>query len=236
MTVVRRYLVLLILAVILGTAAGGIYSWTRPDLYRSTTRLFFTTNAVDVTDVYQATLAGQQRVRTYAVVATDPTVLVNAIQRSGAAAKVDELRANLHIDVPPGTIIMDLSVDNANPLTAAKLANAEAEELIALVGELERPLGGGPPPVSLTVVQPGVPNPVPQARINPLYLAAGAGAGLIVGFVLAFLINKIRRRGVGQPDAEDVEDMEDAEPDDGFDTEVFLPAAERVAAGNSKPQ
>jgi capsular polysaccharide biosynthesis protein len=225
MRFIRRYLALLILAAVLGGAVAAVFSWTRPDVYRATTRLFFTTNAVDVTDVYQGTLAGQQRVKTYQVLALDPRVLADAVRRAGSTTSTDQLRANLRVDVPPGTIIMDLSVDNANPVTAAQLANAEADGLIALVGLVERPLGGGPPAVGLTVVQPAVPNPTPQVKLNPVLLGIGVVIGLFAGLVAALVVDRLRRNAPATPTAGD--EVIDDERVDHF--------AETTASGVERP-
>ena len=190
MTTRRSYAILLIVATVVGAAAAAVYSWTRGDEYRATTRLFFATSAVDVTDVYQATLAGQSRVLTYKVLASDPKVLSNAVRRAGVSADPNTLQHNLHVDVPPGTIIMDISVDDNNPNSAAKLANAVADDLIATINELERPLGGGPPPVTMTVVQRAAPPAAPQAKLNPVLVAAGAIAGFILGLAVALAVKR----------------------------------------------
>lgn len=185
MTLLRRYVILLIAATVIGASAAALYSWTRPDEYRATDRLFLTTNAVDVSDVYNATMAGLQRVLTYKVLASGPNVLSNAVVRAGVSTNPDTLRQNLHVDVPAGTIIMDISVDDTNPLSAAKLANAVTDELTATINQLERPLGGGPPPVTMVVVQrPGASKP--QAKFNAVLLAAGAIAGFILGLAVAW--------------------------------------------------
>jgi capsular polysaccharide biosynthesis protein len=189
MTLLRRYVILLIAATVIGASAAALYSWTRPDEYRATDRLFLTTNAVDVSDVYQATMAGLQRVLTYKVLASGPNVLSNAVVRAGVSTNPDTLQQNLHVDVPPGTIILDISVDDANPASAAKLANAVADELIATINQLERPLGGGPSPVTMVVVQrPGT--GTPQAKFNPVLVAAGAIAGFILGLAVAWAVQR----------------------------------------------
>lgn len=193
----RRYVVLLTVATVIGAIAAAVYSWAGGDEYRATTRLFLTTNAVDVSDVYQATLAGQQRVLTYKVLASSPKVLSDAIARSGVRTDPNTLGKNLHVDVPPATIILDISVDDPNPVSAAKLANAEADELIATINELERPLGGGPAPVTMTVVQLAAPPAGPQAKLDPVMVAAGAIAGFILGLAMAWAVqHRFLLRGV----------------------------------------
>ena len=189
MTVLRRYAIVLIVATVIGACAGALYSWMGSDKYRATDRLFLATNAVDVMDVYQATLAGQQRVLTYKVLASGSNVLSKAVSRAGVSTDADTLRQNLNVDVPPGTIIMDVSVDDADPASAAKLANGVTDELIATINELERPLGGGPPPVTMIVVQrPG--RGTLQAKLNPVLVAAGAIAGFILALAGAWAVQR----------------------------------------------
>ena len=191
----RRYAIVLIVATVMGACAGALYSWTGSDKYRATDRLFLTTNAVDVMDVYQATLAGQQRVLTYKVLASGSNVLSKAVSRAGVSTDADTLRQNLNVDVPPGTIIMDVSVDDADPASAAKLANGVTDELIATINELERPLGGGPAPVTMTAVQRAAPPATPQAKLDPVLVAAGAIAGFILGLAVAWAVQRRALRG-----------------------------------------
>jgi capsular polysaccharide biosynthesis protein len=194
MNAVRRYIPVVLILTLVGAALAGVFSWSRSDEYLGTTRLFFTTSSTDITDLYQATLAGQARVQTYKVLATDPKVLDSAIRGTGVNISRQELLNDLHVDVPPGTIIMDISVSNSDPGAAAELANAVANGLITLVNELERPLGGGPPPVAMTVVQPAIPNSNPQHKLNPLWIGTGAVIGLLVGVLAASVLSGVRRR------------------------------------------
>ncbi|UUO02948.1 hypothetical protein M4D79_06915 [Mycolicibacterium novocastrense] len=198
----RRYVVIVVVAVLLGAAVAGIFSWSRGDRYRATTRLFFTSAATNVMDVYEATLAGQQRVLTYQVLASDPKLLANAADQAGTSLDAATLGQSLHVDVPPGTIIMDISVDNTDPGVAASLANAVADELISTVYQLERPLGGGPPTVALTVVQRAIPSAGPVAKLDIVFVAFGATAGLVLGglinSMLALLVRR-RSRSVSNP-------------------------------------
>jgi capsular polysaccharide biosynthesis protein len=192
---IRRYVTLLIVATVIGASTAALYNWARADEYRSTTRLFLTTNALDVSDVYQATLAGQQRVLTYKVLASAPNVLSDAVARAGVRTDPGTLGKNLHVDVPPNTIILDISVDDTNPVSAAKLANAVADELIAMINELERPLGGGPAPVTMTAVTRAAPPATPQAKLDPVLVAAGAIAGFILGLAVAWAVQRWALRG-----------------------------------------
>lgn len=203
MTALRRYVAVVVLATLLGAAVAAFLSWTRPDQYRATARLFFISSAVNVNDVYQATLAGVLRVETYKALASDVTVLNEAVREANISTDPAALQRNLHIDIPPGTLIMDISVDDPDAVTAAKLANAVSSQLIALVNEVERPLGGGPPSVGLSVIQKAVPNATPQATLDPIFVGTGAGAGLVVGAVIAFILNAVRRRR--ENDAEDLD-------------------------------
>jgi capsular polysaccharide biosynthesis protein len=194
MTALRRYVAVLVLATILGAAVAAFVSWTRPDEYRATTRLFFISSAINVNDVYQATLAGVLRVETYKALASDKIVLNDAVREADVTMDPGALQGKLHVDIPPGTLIMDISVDDPDPATAARLANAVSSQLIALVNKVERPLGGGPAPVGLSVIQKAMPSATPQAILNPIFVAAGALVGFVIGAVIAFVLSALRRR------------------------------------------
>jgi capsular polysaccharide biosynthesis protein len=194
MTALRRHVAVLVLATVLGAAVAALVSWTRPDEYRATSRLFFVSSAVNVNDVYQATLAGVLRVETYKALASDQAVLNDAVREASVTMDPGTLQGKLHVDIPPGTLIMDISVDDPNPVTAAKLANGVYSQLIALVNTVERPLGGGPAPVGLSVIQQAVPGVTPQAILNPIFVAIGAGVGFVIGAGIALVLNALRRR------------------------------------------
>lgn len=194
MTALRRYVAVLVVATVIGALIAAFISWFQPDEYRATTRLFFISSATNVSDVYQATLAGTLRVTTYKALASDVTVLEDAVSEAGSSIDPGTLQQKLNVDIPPGTLIMDISVDDPDPGTAAKLSNAVSSQLIALVNEVERPLGGGPAPIGLSVIQKAVPNATPQAKLNPILVGSGAAAGLVVGCVIAFALNAFRRR------------------------------------------
>lgn len=193
----KLYVVIIVVAALIGAIVAGIFSWSAGDQYRATTRLFFTSAATNVLDVYEATLAGQQRVLTYQVLASDPKLLDDAANKAGVSLDPDVWGRSLHVDVPPGTIIMDISVDNTDPDVAATLANAVADELMSSVSQLERPLGGGPPTVGLTVVQRAIPTAGPVAKLDIVFVVFGAAAGLVLGGLISATVALVRRRRSG---------------------------------------
>jgi capsular polysaccharide biosynthesis protein len=143
------------------------------------------------------------RVETYKALASDVTVLNDAVREANVTMDPGTLQRNLHIDIPPGTLLMDISVDDPDAATAAKLANAVSSQLIALVNEVERPLGGGPPSVGLSVIQKAVPSATPQAILDPIFVAIGAGVGLVIGVVIAFILSALRRHREDEDDADE---------------------------------
>jgi receptor protein-tyrosine kinase len=191
-----RYRLVIVAATVLGLLASLGYCWLRPAEYVGTTRLFFSTGAVDVSEVYQGTLAGQDRVRTYAALAEESKVINGAIKASGISASEETVRHRMKVDVPPGTVLIDISVTSQDLSAAVKLSNALADQLVALVGELEKPLGGGPPPVAMTVVASSAGIQELAAKFKPLYIGIGVGAGLLVGILASVGLEVTRNRRV----------------------------------------
>ena len=210
-----RFKYLILAATLTGLIAGLAYCLLRPQDYVGTTRLFFSTSAVDVSEVYQATLAGQDRVRTYAELAKESRVINNAIKASGVDASEDTVRKRMSVDVPPGTVLIDISVKSRDLSAAVKLSNALADQLATLVAELEKPLGGGAPPVAVTVVASSASTPPIVARFDPLYIGIGVGAGLLAGILGALGFAATNRNPRVRPEVpEDCghEDQRNAEP------------------------
>lgn len=214
-----RYRMVIAAATVLGLLISLGYCWLRPTDYVATTRLFFSTAAVDVSEVYQGTLAGQERVRTYAALAGDSKLINNAIRASGLAADEETVRDRMKVDVPLGTILIDISVSSRDSVAAVKLSNALADQLVGLVGEVEKPLGGGPPPVALTVVASSARTPELGARLKPLYIGFGVAGGLLVGILGALGLGMARTRREGNDTV--------ALHDDRADTGAIEAVAER---------
>ncbi|MCH5645479.1 hypothetical protein [Gordonia sp. ABSL49_1] len=187
LTVARR-LPLIVVCGLIGLMVAVIVASTASTSYRATTTLFASTAAQDVSSAYQGNLAATARVKTYQVLASGPELMVRAAEKSGVGISGGDLASQLETEVPPGTVLLNVTVTDDNASDAARLSQAVADELVSEVGAAEKPLGGGKQSLGLIVLQParaGV-EEVPAFSVTNAVLFTILG--LVVGIVLAIAI------------------------------------------------
>ncbi|GAA3700022.1 YveK family protein [Gordonia hankookensis] len=165
-----------------------LISITAADSYRATTRLFVATTAKDVTSAYQGTLAAQARIPTYLVLATGPELMNRAAQQSGEDITGAELARTVTVSSAPGTVLIDVSATADSAQSAARRAQAVADELLGLVSEAEKPIDGAGGSIGLLILQPAAAGIEKIPAIDPLKVAIFTIAGLAVGVFLALVI------------------------------------------------
>ncbi len=196
----RRRLPLVLLCGLIGFGVAAALALTAPESYRATARLFVATAARDVASATQGDIAARSRVKTYSSLVQGPALLVRAAERSGTGISAADLGAAVSVSAPPGTVLLDVTAAAGEPERAAQLAQAVADELLAVVEQLEKPLRNGQPSIGLLVLQPaqaGVER-VPAWQLGPV--AMYTGGGLAAGLCLAVLIParfRFRRRRAG---------------------------------------
>ncbi len=145
----------------------------------------------------------KQRVTSYPDVARSEAVLGPVIEDMGLTASVAQLRARVSADNPLDTSQIDITVTDADPVQAASIANAIADEFRTTVEQLESP-SGSETPVSLTLTDPAN---VPSSPVAP-QPALLLGLGLVVGLALGVAVAVIRSRtDTGLYTEDDVRDV-----------------------------
>ncbi len=152
----RRWLVILATALIaLGVAS--LLTVTATPQYTSSARLFVSTSPSDSSEAYQGSLFSVQRVTSYANLASESQDLAQSV--------IDDLELNttpgdllsrVTAEVIPDTVNLTISIQDPDPRTAQALAQTYAENLTALVRELETPPGETTPPIKATIVDPAL--------------------------------------------------------------------------------
>ncbi|WP_448221771.1 YveK family protein [Gordonia iterans] len=200
--ITRRW-ALVLACVLFGIVAAALLSLTQSRDYSATVRMYVAAGTSDLAEAYQGGIAAQNAVHSFAVLASDPSVASRAIKSSGVPISVDELVAATSASTPPQTVILDLSVKYQTADGAGKLANAMAQDLIVVVDKLEGPAAGGPGALRLVVVDPNTQGAVRDELLSPLFLAAGAVLGGLVGIVAAAALEgRAARRETDGPPAE----------------------------------
>jgi capsular exopolysaccharide synthesis family protein len=184
-----RFWWLIVVAVVVGAGIGYVTMLTSTPQYQSTARLFVTTQSgTSVGDAYQNNLFSQERVVSYAGLATSEQVAARAIDQLKMPIGPDELRSKIIATPLPKTVLLDITVTDADPGLAQTYANAVADQLVQLVSELETSRRGGTPAAGAILLDDA--NYPTSAAGMGLLTAVGLGAagGLVIGLLLAALL------------------------------------------------
>jgi capsular exopolysaccharide synthesis family protein len=195
----QRFWWVVLLAIVVGAGAGYASSLLHTPSYQSTAQLFVTTESgTSVGDAYQNNLFSQDRVVSYAGLATSEQVAARAIDQLKAPISADELRSKITATPMPKTVLLDVTATDSDPALAQTYANAVADQLVQLVSELETSRRGGTPAAGVIVVDDAS---YPTSPAGPKLLTRiglGAAAGLAAGLALAVLFGvldtRLRRR------------------------------------------
>ncbi|TSD93184.1 polysaccharide biosynthesis tyrosine autokinase [Skermania sp. ID1734] len=189
--ILRRRWKTIFAVALLGLLLGALYAWLVPPKYTATTRLFASTRNSSVLEMYQGNLASQQRIVSYAGLATGHSVAESTIKALHLDMTPQQLLSRVKADTTPESVLLDIVVTDTDPQRASDIANTVADQLVALVTKIETPPGGGVPASRLTIVdQAQVPS---KPSSFPPYLIVGVGLliGLVVGAVLAAIRDRL---------------------------------------------
>lgn len=175
--------------------------------FRATAQLFVSASGGDtVQDLAQGSSFTQRQVTTYVDLMTAPAVLEPVISSLALDTSTAELATGVQASSPAGTVLINVTVTDPDPVRAAELANAISAQFTVTVEELERVQEDGPSPVKATVVRtadvpsvPGSPNPVRN-------VALGLVLGLLLGVGLAVMRDLLDTRVTGPQDVARVTD------------------------------
>ena len=182
----RRWtLILLCLVVAVGVAAGVTYSMTPQ--YASSARLFVSTTPSSSGEAYQGSLFSAQRVTSYADLVSGQELSRRVIEELDLDMDPAELSGKISASVVPETVILRITVEDADPAQAQLLTQTVAQELTQFVDELETPPGETQAPIKATIVDSA---PFPDTPISPQpvrNLGLAGVLGLLLGLGLAVL-------------------------------------------------
>lgn len=198
-----RYWWVVLIVTALGAAIGYGTTWIPTLLgtkqYVSTARLFVTTQSgTSVGDAYQNNLFSQERVVSYAGLATSQQVATRAVDQLKLPISADDLRAKITATPLPKTVLLEVSATDADPANAQSYANAVADQLVRLASELETSRRGGTPAAGAIVVDDAAFGVLDTGMKMMYRVGLGAFGGLVVGLALAILLgnadSRVRRR------------------------------------------
>ncbi|SMQ58444.1 polysaccharide biosynthesis tyrosine autokinase [Agreia sp. VKM Ac-1783] len=200
-------LIAVLLFVGIGAAAG--FSILQTPKYSSSAKVFVSTSGgSSVSDLQQGNTFSQQRVKTYADLATTPIVLLPVIAELGLDLSSADLAAMVTATAPLNTTLIEIGVTNVDPALASQIATAVSESLTKVVEKIETPAdtGSTTSPVKLTLVQHAEVPQVPVSPNIPLNIALGGLVGLVLGIAIAVLREASDNRIRSERDVEAITD------------------------------
>jgi capsular exopolysaccharide synthesis family protein len=195
----RRLWWVLLLAAVIGGIAGGASQLLHKTEYTSTARLFVTTQSgTSVGDAYQNNQFSQERVFSYAGLATSEQVAARAIDQLKASITADDLRSKITAVPLPQTVLLDITAEDSDPSTAQLYANAIADQLVNVTTELETSRRGGESAAGAILVDDASFGAPIKSTGLVARIVLGAIGGLVIGIILTVILGvsdtRVRRR------------------------------------------
>lgn len=131
LTVLRRWLWLLIASVLLAAGAAFLVSSALPKTYEAKVTLIVGQSLQSANPDYSQLLASQRLSQTYADLVTTQPLLSRVIDREGLDVTAEDLRKLVKSDAPRDSTLVSITVTDPDPVRVAAIANTIADELIA---------------------------------------------------------------------------------------------------------
>ncbi|MGW8481863.1 polysaccharide biosynthesis tyrosine autokinase [Microbacterium sp. NPDC055903] len=195
--ILRKNWLVIVATTLLGVAAAAGYSLTRTPLYESEAVVFVQSQTGStVSELQQGSTFAQSRITTYVSLVREPIVMNPVITELGLDTSADELATKVTSTSPLNSTLIRISVQDADPVLAADIANALGASLAAAVERIDTPVGQDASPIKLTRVRDALAPFEPVSPNVPLNLALGLLVGLALGIgvavLRAVLDNKVR--------------------------------------------
>lgn len=206
--VLRRGWLLIVLFVLVGVGASATYSLVLTPQYEAGTRVFVSADsAANVGELGAGNTYTQQIVRSFVEVVGTAAVLEPVIDELDLDTTVGGLASQVTASSDLNTVILNVTVQDPDPVQAADIANAVTASLVDVVGTLTPQTAEGTTPIAVNTVQPAT---VPESPVSPrvpLNIALGLLVGLALGVGIAVLREVLDTRVRGERDIEQVLDV-----------------------------
>ncbi len=186
--IARKWWWLIVVSTLVAAAAGFWVSARRPPVYRASTSLLVSVGG-SIDDDYAAVSVSQRLATTYRELLTKRPVIEAAAQTLGLDPRQTE--AKVQVRLVPGTLVIELTVEDNDPRLAAEIANG----IVAAFMQISRE-SGSVPVRYLVVVEPATQplKPVgnPGRRLTLLAALVGAMVAVGVAFLVEYLDDTIK--------------------------------------------
>jgi capsular exopolysaccharide synthesis family protein len=195
--ILRKNWLVIVVALLLGVAVAAGYTLTRTPMYQASSTVFVSTQSGDtISEIQQGSSFTQSRITTYVELIKEPYVLNPVIEELGLRVSSDSLASRVSASAGLNTTLINITATDADPTTAANIANATGSSLASAIESLETREGQDESPLKTTRTRDAVTPLSPVSPNVPLNLALGGLIGLAVGIgfavLRAVLDNKVR--------------------------------------------
>lgn len=194
----RRWLLILGSVAVCLAIAGALTAQATPQ-YVSSAKLFISTTPSTSSDAYQGGLFSQQRVSSYADMATGVELAQRVVDSLNLGISPTELSSKISASVVPDTVLLKVSVTDPSAAEAQRIDKAVVQQVQSFVAELETPPGADNPILKATVVDPPRLPSAPSTPQPVRNLGLGFVLGLLLGFGLA-VVRELMDTSVKSPD------------------------------------
>lgn len=175
----------LILALVIGASAAGIYTklFVTPQ-YEATSMIYVYSKSTSITSLTDLQIGNQLAVD-FQIVATTREVMDSVISELNLSATYEELLSTVEISNPSGSHILEIQVTNPDPVLAANISNALADELRARIASVMNTDEPSMVSRATTPTKPASPSVKKNAAIGGILLFV-----VLTGiFVVAYLLD-----------------------------------------------
>ncbi|UNK70121.1 polysaccharide biosynthesis tyrosine autokinase [Microbacterium sp. H1-D42] len=194
----RRNLVVVIAATVIGLCAGAIVGLTTPQRFEASTQLMVSVDAgsaASPAELAQGNSYALQVAESYRSVLTSSLVLQPVIDDLGLDVTTRQLAGKVTASLAPRGVIITVAVTDANPGQAARLANAIGDSFSSVItDELEQRQNETAYSIRIIPVQTATVPTTPSAPNLRLSVILGGLVGLAAGVGIALLREVLDRR------------------------------------------
>ncbi|MEW1976704.1 polysaccharide biosynthesis tyrosine autokinase [Microbacterium profundi] len=186
--ILRKSWLVILATTLIGLAAAAGYSLTRTPMYEAQAVVFVQSQTgTTVAELQQGSTFAQARITTYVSLVREPVVMNPVISELELDTTASTLAQSVTSTNPLNSTLIEITVENADPVEAADIANALGASLAAAVERIDTPEGQEVSPIKLTRVRDALPSSTPASPNVPLNLALGVLVGLALGIGVAVL-------------------------------------------------
>lgn len=202
--VVRKHWLLIGVLAAIGASVAFGFAKTATPFYQASSKVYVGVNTGGTVDeLVQGSTFTQNLVQSYAQIATMPVVLDPVIDYLDLDTDARSLAKSIQADTPLNTVIIEITVTDADPVKAAQIANAVAAQMprtVASLASSKAPTKAADKAAAVNVTTVARAN-VPAYPISPntkMQTALGLAIGLLAGVLLALARHLLdtRLRGV----------------------------------------